>query len=77
VMESQIHEGGANGYAGLYPQDEAGRQRRREVVRSNLARRYGGYAGRYRDALVKFYGEERGRKTRYARSIPTRRSSRR
>jgi len=73
VMESQIHEGGANGYAGLYREDENGRQRRREEVRRNLARRYGGYAASYRDALVKFYGEERGRKTRYARSIPTRR----
>ena len=29
VMESQIHEGGANGYVGLYPEDETGRQRRR------------------------------------------------
>ena len=29
VMESQIHEGGANGYAGLYPEDENVRQRRR------------------------------------------------
>src|SRR5215470_7411726 len=32
VMESQIHEGGANGYAGLYPDDPAGRQRRRDEV---------------------------------------------
>src|SRR6267142_2720506 len=40
VMESQIHEGGANGYAGLFPEDEAGRQRRRDEVRKNLARRY-------------------------------------
>jgi len=69
VMESQIHEGGANGYAGLYPEDENGRQRRREEVRRNLARRYGEYAGTYRDALVKFYGEERGRKTRYAQAF--------
>ena len=69
VMESQIHEGGANGHAGLYPEDENGRQRRREEVRRNLARRYGGYAGSYRDALVKFYGEERGRKTRYAQAF--------
>jgi len=66
VMESQIQEGGANGYAGLYPADEPGRQRRREEVRTNLARRYAGYADKYRDALVKSYGEARGRKTRYA-----------
>jgi N-acetylglucosamine malate deacetylase 1 len=69
VMESQIHEGGANGQAGLYPEDEAGRQRRREEVRKNLAGRYGGYANRYRDALVKFYGEDRGRKIRYAQAF--------
>jgi LmbE family N-acetylglucosaminyl deacetylase len=69
VMESQIHEGGANGQAGLYPEDEAGRQRRREEVRKNLASRYGGYANRYRDALVKFYGEDRGRKIRYAQAF--------
>jgi hypothetical protein len=69
VMESQIHEGGANGYAGLYPADEAGRQRRREEVRKSLARRYEGYAGSYRDALVKFYGAERGRKVRYAQAF--------
>jgi LmbE family N-acetylglucosaminyl deacetylase len=66
AMESQIHEGGANGDASLYPADEAKRQRRREEVRSNLARRYGSYATKYRDALVKSYGQERGGKTRYA-----------
>lgn len=69
VMESQIHEGGANGYAGLYPQDEAGRQRRRDEVRRELAARYAGYANTYRDALVKFYGQERGRKVRYAQAF--------
>jgi LmbE family N-acetylglucosaminyl deacetylase len=69
VMESQIHEGGANGYAGLYPADETGRQRRREEVRRDLARRYAGYADSYRDALVKFYGEEQGRKIRYAQAF--------
>ena len=69
VMESQIHEGGANGNAKLYPQDEAGRQRRREEVRKGLARRYGGSANSYRDALIKFYGEERGKKIQYAQAF--------
>lgn len=69
VMESQIHEGGANGYAGLYPDDAAGRKRRQEEVRRNLARRYESSANSYRDALVKFYGEERGRKIRYAQAF--------
>src|SRR5947209_1378113 len=69
VMESQIHEGGANGYAGLYPEDEAGKQRRREEVRRDLAKRYAGYADSYRDALVKFYGEQQGRKVKYAQAF--------
>jgi len=69
LMESQIHEGGANGHAGLYPADETVRQRRREEVRRNLARRYEGYAASYREALVKFYGEARGRKVRHAQAF--------
>jgi LmbE family N-acetylglucosaminyl deacetylase len=69
VMESQIHEGGANGRAGLFPADEAGKQRRRNEVRKSLAGRYAGYANTYRDALVKFYGEQRGRSVRYAQAF--------
>src|SRR5260370_30242558 len=69
VMETQIHEGGAGGYAGLFPKDEPGRQRRRDEVRRDLAKRYAGYADTYRDALVKFYGEDRGRKARYAQAF--------
>jgi LmbE family N-acetylglucosaminyl deacetylase len=69
VMESQIHEGGADGNASLYPSDEAARQRRREVVRKNLARRYAGAADNYRETLIKFYGEEQGKKVRYAQAF--------
>jgi LmbE family N-acetylglucosaminyl deacetylase len=69
VMKSQIQEGGANGYAGLYPDDAAGRQRRDAQVRKELAQRYAGYANRYRDALVKFYGEDKGSKIRYAQAF--------
>jgi LmbE family N-acetylglucosaminyl deacetylase len=69
VMESQIHEGGANGHAGLYPEDSAGRQKRRDEVRKNLARRYASAADQYRDALIKYYGEDRGRKIRYAQAF--------
>jgi LmbE family N-acetylglucosaminyl deacetylase len=69
VMESQIHEGGANGYAGIFPTDPAARQRRRDEVRKSLARRYASSANQYRDALVKFYGEDRGRKVQYAQAF--------
>ena len=69
VMESQIHEGGANGYAGLFPDDPAGRKTRSDQVRQNLARRFASEADRFRDALVKFEGEEKGRKARYAQAF--------
>ena len=69
VMKSQIQEGGANGYAGLYPDDAAGRQRRDAEVRKSLAGRYAGYANRFRDALVKFYGEDKGNKIHYAQAF--------
>ena len=49
LMESQIHEGGADGNAGLFPADETGRQRRREEVRRTLAGRYAAQANSYRD----------------------------
>jgi LmbE family N-acetylglucosaminyl deacetylase len=69
LMESQIHEGGADGHAGLYPADEAGRQRRRDEVRRNLAGRYAAQANNSREALVKFYGPERGRAVHYAQAF--------
>jgi LmbE family N-acetylglucosaminyl deacetylase len=69
LMESQIHEGGADGHAGLYPSDEAGRQKRRDEVRRTLAGRYAAQANNYRDALVKFYGADRGRSIRYAQAF--------
>jgi LmbE family N-acetylglucosaminyl deacetylase len=69
LMESQIHEGGADGHAGLYPADEAGRQRRRDEVRRNLAARYAAQANNYRDALVKAYGADRAKAIRYAQAF--------
>jgi hypothetical protein len=69
VMESQIHEGGANGHEGLYPADEAGRKRRQAEVRKRLIGRYARNAETYRDALVEYYGEEQGRKAKYAQAF--------
>jgi LmbE family N-acetylglucosaminyl deacetylase len=69
VMESQIHEGGANGNASLYPSDPEGRRKRQAEVRESLARRYAGAADQYREALVRFYGEQRGRAIRYAQAF--------
>ena len=69
VMESQIHEGGANGYAGLFPDDAAGKRKRRDEVRRDLAARYAASAGNYRAALVKHYGQDRGGKVKYAQAF--------
>ena len=69
LMVSQIQEGGADGNASLYPADEAGRQRRNEEVRRNLARRYAAQADKYRETLAKFYGADRARTIRYAQAF--------
>jgi N-acetylglucosamine malate deacetylase 1 len=69
VMESQIHEGGANGYPGIFPEDPAGRQKRRDEVRKNLANRYASGANGARAALARYYGAERGKKIRYAQAF--------
>jgi LmbE family N-acetylglucosaminyl deacetylase len=67
AMESQIHEGGANGNANLYPQDPAARKKRHEAVRTSLIRRYS--ADSLRDVLGKFYGAEQAKKIRYAQGF--------
>jgi N-acetylglucosamine malate deacetylase 1 len=69
LMESQIHEGGADGNASLYPADEAVRQRRRAEVRKSLAGRYAAQANMYRDTLAKFYSAERAAGIRYAQAF--------
>jgi N-acetylglucosamine malate deacetylase 1 len=69
VMESQIHEGGANGYPGIFPEDPAGRQKRRDEVRKNLMNRYASGANNARTALIRYYGAERGKAVRYAQGF--------
>ena len=70
VMESQIHEGGANGDASLFPvSDAAARQKRSDEVRKSLARRYASAAETYRPALAKFYGAEKAAQIRYAQAF--------
>lgn len=68
-MVSQIHEGGANGDASLYPSDPAARKKRDAQVRQSLARRYASGAAQYRDVLAKFYGAEAAKKIQYAQAF--------
>lgn len=69
VMESQIHEGGANGDASLYPNDPGAREKRRAEVRAELRRRYANAANQYREALIRYYGKEKGQKIVYAQAF--------
>jgi LmbE family N-acetylglucosaminyl deacetylase len=69
VMESQFLEGGATGNAGLLPKNEADKPRRVAEVRASFERRFAGIANQYRDKLIALYGEERGKKVRYAEAF--------
>jgi len=69
VMVSQLHEGGANGHAGLYPEDPAGRKQREEQVRKNLLGRYAALADRFRPVLIERYGKTQGSQVRYAQAF--------
>src|SRR5262252_7842899 len=57
VMESQIHEGGANGYDALIPKNADERSRRVAEVRNGHASRNIGIADRFRNVLKDWYGE--------------------
>jgi LmbE family N-acetylglucosaminyl deacetylase len=66
VMESQFYEGGANGYPGIVPEDQAGQDRRRKEVRNRFASRYRRLAEANRETLSTYYGPERARQIQYA-----------
>ena len=68
-LPSQVYEGGASGseeFEADVPKDDAGR---RAWARKIHGDRYAAVAEKYRDALVKWYGPERGKKTRYAEAF--------
>jgi LmbE family N-acetylglucosaminyl deacetylase len=68
ALESQFLEGGANGSADLVPSDPAGREKRAKEVRNSFARRYEGWANRFRPKLSEFYGAESA-EVRYAQAF--------
>jgi len=69
VMESQFYEGGALGHAGLIPQDAAGRKARQKEVRDRFSARFERIANLYRKDLIALYGEQAGRRVRYAEAF--------
>jgi hypothetical protein len=68
-LPSQVYEGGASGSEELMkpiPKDTAGR---RAWAVEQHGKRYAGVADKYRDALVKWYGPERGKAAKYAEAF--------
>jgi len=68
-MPSQFVEGGANGNKSLVPTNAAEKQAREQKVREQFRNRFSGIADRCRAKLIELYGEEAGRKVRYAEAF--------
>jgi LmbE family N-acetylglucosaminyl deacetylase len=71
ALESQTFEGGALGsaekMAGVPPASRP--ELRREWLRERWDRRSGDEANRFRDTLVRWYGEEQGKKVKYGEAF--------
>lgn len=71
ALESQVFEGGALSNAERMAKSPPASQPelRKAFVRKGWDRRAGGEANKYRAALIKWYGEERGKKVKYAEAF--------
>ncbi len=70
-LESQVFEGGANGSAeslqSIPPASEP--DKRLEWARQRWSQRQAGEANQYRETLIKWYGEERGKQIKFAEAF--------
>ena len=70
ALVSQVYEGGALGSEKTLAQRFAHDQvRRKDYARKSWRNRQGRVAEKHRDALIKWYGEEKGGKARYAEAF--------
>jgi hypothetical protein len=69
ALPSQFYEGGANGGPELVPSDDAGKARRKNVVRESFRNRFASPAGKYRQKLAELYGADRGAAVHYAEAF--------
>jgi LmbE family N-acetylglucosaminyl deacetylase len=69
ALASQTLEGGCNGSPELCPDDPAGRKAREAAVRRRFDGRFASSADRFREQLVKWYGEDRAKAIRYAEAF--------
>ena len=69
AMESQFIEGGVGGDESMVPKNEAERAESIRRVRERFKSRYEKTADKYRDKLIEVYGEEKGKKVKYAEAF--------
>jgi LmbE family N-acetylglucosaminyl deacetylase len=69
AIESQFFEGGAEGSAGLIPNDEEGREARRKRVRQGFMARDAAVAKKYRSKLGELVGADRANKVQAAEAF--------
>jgi len=69
ALVSQAYEGGAGGSAAYVSRVPKGGAARRAWVEKRHARRYSAVANRFREALIRLYGEKKGRAVKYAEAF--------
>jgi len=69
VLESQFVEGGVSGNESMIPKNEKERAAAYRRVSASFRRRFESTANKYRDKLIKLYGEKKGKKVRYAEAF--------
>jgi hypothetical protein len=69
VIESQFVEGGVSGNESRIPKNDEERAAARRRVRESFRRRFQSTANKYRDKLIELYGEDKGKKVRYAEAF--------
>jgi N-acetylglucosamine malate deacetylase 1 len=71
-LVSQAYEGGANGseeYVQTRVPPESDPEARRAWLKQRWSARQGGLANRYRDSLIEWYGDERGKEVQFAEAF--------
>jgi LmbE family N-acetylglucosaminyl deacetylase len=68
-LDSQLIEGCVSGNESMVPHNEEESVKRHDQVREGLKRRFASTANDYRDKLIALYGEEQGKKVKYAEAF--------
>jgi LmbE family N-acetylglucosaminyl deacetylase len=69
ALESQFIEGGVSGNESMVPKNDRERAAAHKRVRASFRRRFESTANQYRAKLIELYGEEKGKKVRYAEAF--------